>query len=394
MVQQKIKYTLTTIMLIFIFSESCSTNSRGLFEKRKHLKGWHFHKKESVLQKSSNNRGDILFKQKNDVLNLKSKRNYSAKISPLKIRKSRFLNTKAVAKELVGFRVLSNDKVNKLQKKVSKHKQIKIPSESEGEVSISESKDGIRTIDNSWQLNGVYFFLLTLFPLVLNNSKRKQVQTWAARNKTKSRALLVVAKVLLASTSIGLGFLLGVPFSLPLLLLSIVLIVVSIGLSEYWNTKGELNQKKNLGILGVVNTSTSFGFFSLGGMLANRVQFSGWSLNFGLLNFSNNNPENELVNHTVYIITGTILLTVILVTLLGLIGWISCNVYCNSSEVLGIIIFAIGYFVFIFLGVYLIQKLFERENDSGESRKLKIAALIATIITVLLTLYISLFGFP
>lgn len=386
------KYALIALLLIFIFSESCSTNSRGLFEKRKHLKGWHFHKKESVLQKSSNNQGNILFKPKNDVLNLKSKRNYSAKISPLKIRKSRFVNTITVEKELVGFRASSNDRTEKLQKKVSKQRRISTELVDEG--SRFELKDDIVTVDNSWQVNGAYFLLLMFFPLVFNNSKRKQVQLWAARNKTKSRALLVVAKVLLAATSIGLGFLLGIPFSLPLLLLSISLIVVSIGLSEYWNRNGKMTQKRNLGILGVVNTSTSFGFFSLGGMIVNGFQFSEWSLGSGLLAFSSKTPENELVNHPVYIITGIILLTAISVALLAFIGWISCNVYCSSSAAIGIIIFAIGYFVIIFGFVYLIQKLFERENDSGESRKLKIAALIATVITVLLTLYISLFGFP
>jgi hypothetical protein len=389
MAHQKIKYTLITLLLVFIFSESCTTNSRGLFEKRKHLKGWHFHKKNSVSQNASN---DVEFKQKSNDLNVRAQTNYSMNINPLQIRKPRFVNTNTVEKELVGFRSSSNNRAEKLQK--NRSKQRRDPTKLVEEETGFKSNNSPRKTDSSSQINGAYFFLLMLFPLAFNNNKRKQVQAWAARNKGKSRTLLVVAKILLAATSMGLGFLVGVPFSLPLLLLSVGLPVLSLVLSNFWKSNGKMTQKRNLGILGAVNTSTSFGFFSLGGMLANGFRFSEWSLNSGVLNFSSTNPENELVNSPVYIIAGIILLTVLLVALLAFVGWTSCNVYCSTSEALGIIIFAIGYFVFIFGFVYLIQKLFERENDTDKSRKLKLAAITSSIIVVLLTLYISFFGFP
>ncbi|MGM0479768.1 MAG: hypothetical protein ACQERC_11145 [Bacteroidota bacterium] len=229
-------------------------------------------------------------------------------------------------------------------------------------------------------------------PLLFKNGKRKQVQAWSAQNKRKSRALLVVAKAILAATSITLGFLVGTPFSLPLLLLSVGLLTLSLFLSEYWNKSGKMTQKKNLGMLGVVNTSTSYSFFALGGMLANGFKFSEWSLTSGLLNFSSHNPEKELVHQPVVIIMSIIVLTVVLAACLIFVGWVSCSVYCGSSEALGIIIFAIGYLVFIFGYILLIQQLFKRKNDSDSenSRRHKIALIISASITVLLTLFFSL----
>jgi len=396
MVHQKTKYILTTLLLVFILSESCSTNSRGLFEKRKHLKGWHIHKKTSVSQKSPNTPNDTSFKKKNDVLNVRYQTRYSANSKPLKVRKPQVINTSKVEKELVEIRSTSEKLSENKQEGVREEKRepAQLIAEKTAKKSSFKSSGNIEESNNQWQINGAYFFLLMLFPLAFQNRKRKQVQLWVARNKGKSRTLLVVAKVLLAVTSIGLGFLIGVPFSLPLLLLSIGLLVLNIGVSKFWNSNNTMTKKKELGILGVANTSTSFGFFSLGGMFANGFRFSEWSLNSGLLNYSTNPPENDFLNHPVLIITGIILLTAFLATLLIFVGWISCNVYCSSSEALGIIIFAVGYFFFIFGYVYLIQKLFERENDSGERRKFKIAAIISSSIVVLLTLYVSFFGFP
>lgn len=42
-----------TIVLLMVFLFSCGTSSNGVFEKRKHLKGWHFQKKSSVTMSST-----------------------------------------------------------------------------------------------------------------------------------------------------------------------------------------------------------------------------------------------------------------------------------------------------------------------------------------------------
>jgi uncharacterized protein YpiB (UPF0302 family) len=384
---QKVKYTLITLLLVFIFSESCSTNSRGLFEKRKHLKGWHFHKKQSVSENSSKAPNEITFnKNDEDVLNLRYKKRYQNNVNSLEVRKSNLPYVFKVDKELMGFRSSTKNQPDKIQK-YKEGERIE-SNKSFYEKGNERSFENIKKSSNQWQVNGAYFFLLMIFPLAFNNSKRKQVQVWAARNKGKSRTLLVIAKVLLAATSIGLGFLIGAPFSLPLLLLSVGLLVLSIGLSKYWNSNDKMTQKKNLGILGVVNTSTSFGFFSFGGMLANGFQFSQWSLSSGLLNFSSNNPENELVNHPVYIIIGMFLLVLIAGFLLVLIGWLSCSFYCGSSELVGILIFILGGSAVLFASSLLTFKLFERKNLSKEKKKKRLwwSALIALVAVVAFTL--------
>lgn len=392
MAHPKIKYTLITLLLIFIFSESCSTNSRSLFEKRKYLKGWHFHKKTSASQKSSNAPSDITFKKKNDVLNVRYQKNYSTDINVLKVRKSRFINTNTVEKELIGFRSSSNNSSETSKVDIRDNKlEFTQPIE---EGNSFESNENLKKSNNQWRINGAYFFLLMIFPLAFNNRKRKEVQVWAARNKNKSRALLVIAKVLLAATSIGLGFLLGAPFSLPLLLVSVGLLILSIALSEYWSSSGKMTQKKNLGILGVTNTSTSFGFFSLGGMLANGFQFSEWSISSGLLNFSSNNPDNELVYNPGYIIAAIILLTFFLIVLLIFIGWLSCYFYCSGSETLGVLLFVLGALTAIFGYVYLISQLFKRENEQADKKtKFMWAAIISVVTVGLFMLFLALDGF-
>src|SRR5680860_28544 len=146
MAHQKIKYTLIGLLLIFIFSESCSTNSRGLFEKRKHLKGWHFHKKTSVSQKSSNYPRDIAFKKKNDVLNVRNQPNYSTSIDKLEIRKSKIVNTNTVKKELVGFRSTSNLKFDKK----AENKRINYSSQSELNKADQKSFQNSKKSHRGW----------------------------------------------------------------------------------------------------------------------------------------------------------------------------------------------------------------------------------------------------
>lgn len=381
----KIKYNFIAILLVFIFTESCSTSHRGLFEKRKHLKGWHFHKPTGVSPKFLNAPNDVAFKEQNENKNVRTAKRDIADIDHLKIRKLNTVSTDRFEGEIADRRASSRKRIEKLQENADKQRRKYSPGKTK--KSNYETTKNTKKSGSSWTLNGAYFFLFIIAPLLFKKAKRKQVQAWSARNKRKSRALLVAAKAILAATSITLGFLVGTPFSLPLLLLSVGLLTLSLVLSEYWNKSGKMTQKKNLGMLGVVNTSTSYGFFALGGMLKSGFDFSQWSTNCGLMNAFGNDPD-ELVHHPIYIITAMFILILITGILIGLIAWLSCHIYCGSSEVAGVLVFVIGGSAVLFFALLLSFKLFERKDITEEKKKKRRwwSALITLILGVIVSL--------
>ncbi len=364
----KTTYTLFALLLLFLFSESCSTNSRGLFEKRKHRKGWHFHKKQSVFQDGVAAERDMEV-QKRDVICNDPSAPYLKNRDNVTNRKSKQIKLPKVERELVAIRSIR--KAGNPQESPQNTKDINgayDPSTPVSNTTGETSKKNTAQSRKGWQMNGAYFFLLLFFPFFFSKKRPNKVQRWAARNKSKSRALLVLAKVLLAASSTGLGLLLGAPFSLPLLLLSLGLIAVSIFTSEYWKQDGQMTNSKKLGLLGVLNVSASFGFFSLGGMLSNGFDFSQWSWVNGLLEASANSP-GEMVHDPVYIIASMFILIICTGAALGLIGYLSCTISCNSSELLGTLVLIIGGLGVVYLASFLGLKLFERKNMTEQDKK-------------------------
>ncbi len=51
--KQKYIFKILSIFLLTLFLYSCGMQSNGVFEKRKHLKGWHFHQKKRIPISSS-----------------------------------------------------------------------------------------------------------------------------------------------------------------------------------------------------------------------------------------------------------------------------------------------------------------------------------------------------
>lgn len=384
-----VKYLLIPVLIVLFITQSCSTNFRGLFEKRKHLKGWHFHKRISISPKSLNAPNEVDFKKQNENEKVGSAKKSIADIDHLKILKHDDLNTGSVVHEIIDPRFSLNGQKRTLQENVDKQRR----KHTQGKVkkaSYKSTKNKKKPV-KSWTLNSAFFFLLMMFPFLFKNGKRKQVQAWAARNKRKTRSLLVVLKVFLATTSITMGFVVGAPFSLPLLLLTVGLLILSIVCYEYWNRSGKMSQKKNSRIFGVMNTSTSFGFFSLGGMLKSDFDFSQWSMNRGLMNAFGNNPD-ELVHHPIYIITGMFLLILFTGILIVLIGWLSCYLYCGSSELAGVLIFIVGGSAVIFFSLLLTFKLFERKEITEQKKKKRLwwSALIALLSVAIFSLLLFL----
>ena len=392
MIHTKIKYLLIPILLVILLTESCSSGSRGLFEKRKHLKGWHFQTQASINKTSSKSTAEKIAENDDEAQVIHLKKTHQNKLNSLKLQELNTLTNTIENKGLVGVFSSKKSSVKTPEKRLDKVKSGSkfIDKTTEFKAATTDKK-----VTNGWHFNGFYFFLLMLFPFAFQTKKPNKIQAWAARNKTKSRTLLVILKVLLAATSIALGVVLGVPFSLPLLLFSVVLFMVAIGTSEYWKNKNQMTNKKKLGLLGVVNTATSFGFFSFGGMLQNSFDLSQWSIMNGLLEVSANTPDHGFAYHPVHLVVIAIVLTALFGGLLAGIGFLSCTIYCSGYEFWGIALFVVGGSVVLVGYFYHIIKLFRKKVDTDERKRkrFKISLLLAGIGQVLIWLYMLVYEF-
>ena len=371
------KVYLKFVPILILFS--CSTSSVGVFEKRKHLKGWHFKKNKKFMlgDGSLNNKKEFKASDRrmkmqdsklaaqslsevNDLKILAFKQQLTLdtfKISSISLTKSPFFKIPK-----------SNDLSNNLNisKKVetlikAPLKSILISSTTEKNLNYSHQNIQKRTTSKLWNYNSA-FFLIFFTPMLFVGKKSRELQHWAAKNTAKSRSLLTGLKIGLAGTAVGLGYLTEAPLSQSHLLISASGIALSYGFWEYFKTQKTLNSFRKIALLSAVNTSTSFGFYTLGGMLSSPMQFSSWSFSNGLMQSAVEVTENENLYSGIEIIFGILILTVFAAALITVISFLSCTLICSGIETAGIALLIVGVYFTIVFYIYLLLKLFRKKG--------------------------------
>lgn len=396
-----------SISLITLFLYSCGTNSNGIFEKRKHVKGWHFHKKTRITASQVNENSKEAF-NKNKHINEKGltfensnqeiKSNLVYKktdfiFEPLKNENLLLLKSSKFKSSDI-YKVIENKSTtlnsantvqNSTLKTTSKSKELKA---SNNQENIS---DDFQSTSKQWNFHNL-FLLTFLAPLFLKGRKSRELQLWAARNKKESRSLLVGLKVALAGSAMGLGYLLETPFSIPGLSTSLAGIGLSYGLWEYWKNQNTLNSKKKIALIGAVNTSTSFAFFTAGGMMSSSSQFSNWSFISGLIN---NVPEPETTfstGVTIGNIIAVIMITILLIALLYVIGYFTCVLSCSGQEVAAVIFGVVGSYIVLLLWAFFVMKILGSNQRTNEWYFKRALLYITGLAVVLAVLGLILFG--
>ncbi|WP_107037710.1 hypothetical protein [Brumimicrobium mesophilum] len=390
-------FYLLSLSFLSLFLYSCGASGNGLFEKRKHLKGWHFNKKSNISKTSEKSSPREEFSKNRNIneSNLNSSTFNEKVVLDFQGVANNFKNGNSKNHLTKNHKV---EKINDENRSITpKEEDLKksIPSNHDldrEEVQTSKTKtssaDDTATSTNSWNYHS--FFLLSFFaPFLVKRRHTRKIQHWAADNLKQSRSLLIGAKGALIGTSLGLGHMLEIPFSNIHLGISLAGIGMSYGLWEFWKNQGSLNSTKKLALIGAVNTSSSFGFFMAGGMMNNISQFSNWSLSSGIIN--NVEPINQTSsgNTTFVNVLLIILFTLLLLLLLYVIAAVSCLIICSGGEVAGLLFAAVGVALIIFLYVMAISRLFnkDKENKEGNGNK---ALIIATVIVAFITLLVSL----
>lgn len=367
--RSKLIFHFLSVSFLLLFLYACGSHSNGVFEKRKHLKGWHFHKKGNISQHSSEEESKSRYikvvndmetasafedsKEKiNEVATLKREAGFEKSISEEEFR-IETSNWKISSRNQIENNKIASSSSKEENKKPTNYSEIETHSEIEG----SPSK--------SWGYSSV-FLLSFLIPFMIKAGRSRQLQHWAADNKTKSRSLLVVLKTALVATSFGLGYVLETPFTTSHLAMSVIGIGMSYGLWEYWKSQNVLNSTRKIGLMGAVNSSTSFGFFALGGMFSHSLELSSWSMTSGLLNQDPMVVENSSSGSTFLTVLYIVLATLLLIVLLYLILILSCRLACSGAEVFAVLILVLASYLVISLFLYVLLKLTarkERENS-------------------------------
>ncbi|PWH86857.1 hypothetical protein DIT68_00925 [Brumimicrobium oceani] len=358
---------------------SCSTSSVGVFEKRKHLKGWHFKKNNKFILGGGSIKNRKELKTSDRRLKIQNSNLAAESMSEVKDLKTLILKQEST---LDTFEISSisltkspffkipqpNALSNNLNVSKKKETLVKAPldlmpiaSSTEKNHNYSVGNNEKRTTSKLWNYNNA-FFLFFLTPMLFIGKKSREVQHWAAKNTAKSRSLLTGLKIGLAGTAVGLGYLTEAPLSQSHLLISASGIALSYGFWEYFKTQKTLNSFRKIALLSAVNTSTSFGFYTLGGMLSSAMQFSSWSFSNGLMQSATEVIENENLYSGIEIVFGILILTVFAAALITVISFLSCTLICSGIEAAGVMLLIVGvYFTLVFY-IYLILKLFRKKG--------------------------------
>ncbi|RYM33344.1 hypothetical protein ERX46_10400 [Brumimicrobium glaciale] len=375
--KSKLLFYLLSVSFIALFLYSCGTNSNGVFEKRKHLKGWHFNKKKKFNATSAEPRSK-------ERLNKREKVNESGfafhdsnqEIESNLVVKSNDYNSPSLENQKLidikpSDRAVAND-FRKESKAKLKADNLELIGEKSAlksnsrNLNVSNKGESVSEDFNSssdhWNFSSL-FLLSFMAPLLIKGRKTRQLQHWAAKNQSKSRSLLVGLKLVLAGSTMGLGYLLQSPFYSPHLIASVAGIGLSYGLWEYFKSKDVLNSTRKIGLISALNTSTGFGFFTLGGMFSHSLQLSSWSINSGLMDLVPPTVEKEMIYSPFEIFIGIVMFTLFCFIVLAAITYLSCVLICSSLEAAGISLLIVGgYFTIVFF-LYLITKLFRRVDS-------------------------------
>lgn len=361
-------FKFTLLFSVFFYLNSCGSQSNGMFEKRKHLKGWHFHKHGNLSAEKSSEKFKSDYKRdaKKDTSEIQHQHSvvqierYSSiqRRAGLEKHSSEDIDIKSLAWKTT----VKNEKSNT----DSVEESLENKNYSNKEVVNGKEQTDTYTLENTesssdWYLNST-FFLLFLAPMLIKGRKTSRIQYWAAKNQPKAQGVLTVMKLAAVGTSIGLGYLVQPSFSQSHLFFAAGFIGLSFGLWQYWKEQNSLSSTRRMGLMSVVNAATSFSFFTLGGMLSHSSHLSNWSLVNGVVN------EDPVVNVStshistlpaVLIIIG---MTLLLILLLYLILIVSCRLLCMGAEVFAVLLFVFASYLIISFYLYLIFKLTAREE--------------------------------
>lgn len=379
--KHSILYRILCILLFLFVSYSCGITSNGRFEKRKHLKGWYFHKKKNISIGSSDAKNESKYFSKKNI-----------KISAFKFEQSKNENSSKQEYNELSIQIDSSQNLTSLMQSISAdnlkrdlsenskvfkestyESRVKNPdrltinssetltSENQNNIPISGEKERKSNWDLSW-----IFILSFLLPLFFKGKKTREIQYWAAGNKLKSQSLLVGLKVGAVGTAIGLGYMVQAPFSPSYLLASAAGIGLSFGLWEYWKSQNELTSTKKLTLMSAVNTSTTFGFFTLGGMFSNSFDFSNWTLSRGILDLEPTIMKNSANGETFFTISSIVVVSILLLILLYLILILSCRIYCGGAEVFALLLaISLGYLIISLYIAFVLKSTVKEEKENS-----------------------------
>ncbi|RYM33343.1 hypothetical protein ERX46_10395 [Brumimicrobium glaciale] len=146
-------FKLLSISLLMLFLYSCGTSGNGAFEKRKHLKGWHFKKSKKI------NLGSVNSKAKEEFKSSKNKKTSDLSFHTLKIEKNSDHDFKALNIQVDSFQSKSpllyyadnNIKSNSIIKNFESNKS-KV-SDSSNVLQKQEDLHLIKTFENVYEKN-------------------------------------------------------------------------------------------------------------------------------------------------------------------------------------------------------------------------------------------------
>ena len=243
------------------------------------------------------------------------------------------------------------------------------------ELENEKKKNSVSLIAKT-KVNGLWFFLLLGFPLVLIKNRGFKIATWGKNNVKKAQVLIGIFSI----TGLASSFFLGNIFDFHIT--NIMLVApVAFGLGSLIVNKIKTKKSfiKNKAAVSMLSISSLFLVFSTG----NRASFQ-------LLEAT----SETAVHPALAIFLTLIIIALLLVSIYGVV-MLACSLSCAGSEVLAAIVLFGGVSILLFLAILAIYHLFKKkkklESKKDKSHtKMDVNTVLLIIIASLLMLVIIL----